>query len=137
LATVAEEYGAPATFIRRANEVNLEMSKYVVDRVQADNDGSLQGKKVLVVGVAYKRNVADVRETAAELVIKHLRGRGAVVSWHDSLVEIWKEERSSPLYGADISILITKHDSVSVAEIMNSAPYVFDTTGTLNARFGL
>jgi len=137
LATVAEEYGAPATFIRRANEVNLEMSKYVVDRVQADNDGSLQGKKVLVVGVAYKRNVADVRETAAELVIKHLRDRGAVVSWHDSLVEIWKEERSSPLYGADISILITKHDSVSVAEIMNSAPYVFDTTGTLNAKFGL
>jgi UDP-N-acetyl-D-glucosamine dehydrogenase len=50
LAAVAEEHGAPATFIRRANEVNLEMSKYVVDRVQADNGGSLQNKSVLVVG---------------------------------------------------------------------------------------
>jgi UDP-N-acetyl-D-glucosamine dehydrogenase len=65
LAAVAEEHGAPATFIRRANAVNLEMSKYVVDRVQSDNDGSLKGKSVLVVGVAYKPNVADVRETAA------------------------------------------------------------------------
>ncbi len=52
LAAIAEEYGAPATFIRRANEVNLEMSEYIVNRVQADNDGSLQGKSVLVIGVA-------------------------------------------------------------------------------------
>jgi len=69
LAAVAEEHGAPATFIRRANEVNLEMSRYVVDRVVADNGGSLAGKSVLVVGVAYKPNVADVRETAEEVVI--------------------------------------------------------------------
>ena len=69
LAAIAEEHGAPATFIRRANEVNLEMSKYIVNRVAADNGENLQGKSVLVVGVAYKPNVADVRETAAELVI--------------------------------------------------------------------
>jgi UDP-N-acetyl-D-glucosamine dehydrogenase len=54
LATVAEEYGAPATFIRRANEVNLEMSEYIVRRIAEDNGGNLQGKNVLVVGVAYK-----------------------------------------------------------------------------------
>jgi UDP-N-acetyl-D-glucosamine dehydrogenase len=92
LAAVAEEHGAPATFIRRANEVNLEMSKYVVDRVEADNGGSVAGKTVLVVGVAYKPNVADVRETAAELVIEHLRDRGAVVSWHDDVVGSWNGE---------------------------------------------
>ena len=50
LAAVAEDKGVPATFIRRANEVNLEMSKYIVDRVEADSGGSLQGKSVLVVG---------------------------------------------------------------------------------------
>jgi UDP-N-acetyl-D-glucosamine dehydrogenase len=72
LAAVAEEHGAPATFIRRANEVNLEMSEYIVRRVAEDNEGNLQGKNVLVIGVAYKPNVADVRETAAELVIQHL-----------------------------------------------------------------
>ena len=50
LAAAAEEHGAPATFIRRANEVNLEMSEYIVRRVAADNGGNLQGKSVLVVG---------------------------------------------------------------------------------------
>jgi UDP-N-acetyl-D-glucosamine dehydrogenase len=131
LAAVAEERGVPATFIRRANEVNLEMSKYIVDRVEADNGGSLQGKSVLVVGVAYKPNVADVRETASELVIEHLRSRGASVAWHDDVVGTWHGEKSSDLSGADISIVITKHDVVDTRKIMASAPYVFDTTGKL------
>jgi len=137
LAAVAEEHGAPATFIRRANDVNLEMSKYVVDRVQADNGGSLHGKSVLVVGVAYKPNVADVRETAAELVIEHLRNRGAVVSWHDDVVGSWHGETSSPLSGADITVVITKHDAVGEREILASAPYVFDTTGKVAGAKGL
>ncbi len=137
LAAAAEENGAPATFIRRANEVNLEMSEYIVNRVQADNNGSLQGKSVLIVGVAYKPNVADVRETAAELVIKHLRDRGAVVSWHDEVVGTWHEEISSPLSGADISIVITKHDVASIRDILASAPYVFDTTGRVPGAKGL
>jgi UDP-N-acetyl-D-glucosamine dehydrogenase len=137
LAAVAEEHGAPATFIRRANDVNLEMSKYVVDRVQADNGGSLQGKSVLVVGVAYKPNVADVRETAAELVIEHLRSRGAVVSWHDDVVSTWRGESSAPLAGADIAIVVTKHDAVDEKAIVASAPYVFDTTGKIKGVKGL
>ena len=137
LAAVAEEHGAPATFIRRANDVNLEMSKYVVDRVQADNGGSLQGKSVLVVGVAYKPNVADVRETAAELVIEHLRNHGAVVSWHDEVVGTWHGESSAPLSGADIAIVVTKHDSVDEKAIVASAPYVFDTTGKITGVKGL
>ena len=137
LAAVAEEHGAPATFIRRANEVNLEMSRYVVDRVQADNGESLQGKAVLVVGVAYKPNVADVRETAAELVIEHLRNRGAVVTWHDDVVGTWRSESSAPLVGADIAIVVTKHDSVDEKAIVASAPYVFDTTGKIKGVKGL
>jgi UDP-N-acetyl-D-glucosamine dehydrogenase len=137
LATAAEEHGAPATFIRRANEVNLEMSEYIVRRVAEDIGGNLQGKSVLVVGVAYKPNVADVRETAAELVIEHLRSKGAVVSWHDELVGNWKGESSAPLHGADISVVVTKHDSVDEKKIMTSAPYVFDTTGKVKGAKGL
>jgi UDP-N-acetyl-D-glucosamine dehydrogenase len=137
LAAVAEEHGAPATFIRRANEVNLEMSKYVVDRVVADNGGSLAGKSILVVGVAYKPNVADVRETAAELVIEHLRQRGAVVSWHDDLVGSWNGGSSAPLSGADIAVVVTKHDDVKVQDILRSATYVFDTTGKVPGAKGL
>ncbi len=137
LAAVAEEHGAPATFIRRANEVNLEMSEYIVRRVAADNGGNLQGKSVLVVGVAYKPNVADVRETAAELVIEHLRSNGAVVSWHDDVVGNWKGENSAPLQGADIAVVVTKHDSVDEKKILSSAPYVFDTTGKVKGATGL
>ncbi len=137
LAAVAEEHGAPATFIRRANEVNLEMSEYIVRRVAEDNGGSLKGKNILVVGVAYKPNVADVRETAAELVIEHLRSQGAVVSWHDDVVGNWKGESSSPLQGADIAVVVTKHDSVDEEKILASAPYVFDTTGKVKGVNGL
>jgi UDP-N-acetyl-D-glucosamine dehydrogenase len=137
LAAVAEEHGAPATFIRRANEVNLEMSKYVADRIQVENGGTLEGKSVLVVGVAYKPNVADVRETAAEPVIEHLRARGAVVSWHDEVVGTWKGATSSPLAGAEISVVVTKHDSVKEADVIASAPYVFDTTGKIKGVHGL
>lgn len=137
LAAVAEEHGAPATFIRRANEVNFEMSQYIVRRIAADNCGNLRGKSVLVVGVAYKPNVADVRETAAELVIKHLRNQGAVVSWHDEVVGIWKGENSAPLEGADIAVVVTKHDSVDAKKILACAPYVFDTTGKVSSPHGL
>jgi UDP-N-acetyl-D-glucosamine dehydrogenase len=137
LAAVAEEHGAPATFIRRANEVNLDMSKYIVNRIAADNRGNLRGKSVLVVGIAYKPNVADVRETAAELVIEHLRSQGAIVSWHDDVVGNWKGESSAPLQGADISVVVTKHDSVDEKKILASAPYVFDTTGKVEGARGL
>lgn len=137
LAAIAEEHGAPATFIRRANEVNIEMSRYIVNRVKADHGGTLSEKSVLVVGVAYKPNVADVRETAAELVIEHLRNEGAVVSWHDDVVGNWNGESSAPLTGADISIVVTKHSSVDAKKILESAPYVFDTTGKVEGAKGL
>jgi UDP-N-acetyl-D-glucosamine dehydrogenase len=129
LAAKAEELGVPATFIRHANEVNLSMARYVVERVIQDNGGTIAGKNVLIVGVAYKPNVSDVRETAAELVIEHCRANGAVVTWHDELVKNWNGESSQDLSGADISIVLTKHDSVSAEHIKKSAPYVFDTTG--------
>ena len=130
LAHVAEQLGAPSTFIERANEVNLEMPLYIVDRVEADNGGSLKGKKVVVVGVAYKPNVADVRETPAEIVIDELRKRGADVTWHDDVVGSWRGESSAALSG-DIAIVVTLHASVDVAKVLASAPYVFDTTGKI------
>jgi UDP-N-acetyl-D-glucosamine dehydrogenase len=132
LAAKAEELGAPATFIRHANDVNINMAEYVVDRVIKDNNGWIEGKNILIVGVAYKPNVADVRETAAEFVIEHCRAKGALVTWHDELVKTWNGESSSSLSGADITIVLTKHDSVNLDAIRNSAPYVFDTTGKVD-----
>jgi len=131
LAEVAELHDVPASFIRRANEVNREMSEYIVKRIESENAPGLAGKNVLIVGVAYKPNVADTRETTAELVIEQLRARGANVTWHDELVSEWKNEHTSPLEGADITIVLTKHDVDSQTSILNSAPYVFDTTGAV------
>ena len=135
LAHTAAELGVPATFIERANEVNLEMAQYVVDRVKTDNGGSLAGKSVQVVGVAYKPNVADVRETPAEPVIEELKKAGAVVTWSDDLVANWMGQISTPLGGADIAVVVTLHAVTDAQKVLESAPYVFDTTGkVLGAR---
>jgi UDP-N-acetyl-D-glucosamine dehydrogenase len=137
LADVAEKAGVKATFIQRANEVNLDMPKYIAGRVEKDNGGSLKGKKVLVVGVAYKPNVADTRETPAELLINALEKLGAVVTWNDPVVGSWHGKDSVALSGADIAVVVTKHDVVPVAEILKSAPYVFDTTGKVKGAVQL
>jgi len=137
LAHVAEGLGVPATFIERANEVNLEMPKYVVSRVAADNGGSLKGKNVQVIGVAYKPNVADTRETPAELVIEELKRQGAIVTWHDAVVGSWNGEESTTLGGSEIAIVVTLHDAVDKKAVVASAPYVFDTTGKLTGAKGL
>ncbi len=137
LADVAEKAGVTATFIQRANEVNLEMPKYIAGRVAKDNGGSLKGKKVLVVGVAYKPNVADTRETPAELLIDALEDLGAVVSWNDPVVGSWHGNESAGLNGAEIAVVVTKHDAVSAEDILKSAPYVFDTTGKVKGAVQL
>jgi UDP-N-acetyl-D-glucosamine dehydrogenase len=120
-----------------ANKVNLDMAKYVVSRVKSDHSGSIQGKRVQVIGVAYKPNVADTRETPASLIVKELKYEGAIVSWHDPIVGKWNKGESSPLGNADIAIVITKHDSIDDAEILQSSHYVFDTTGKIQGAKSL
>ena len=132
LASVAEAAGVPATFIRRANEVNMKMPAYVVSRVKADL-GGLRGKSILLVGVSYKTNVADTRETPAALILNELVREGAVVSWHDPLVDIWRGEVSSALTpkSVDAAIVVTKHDAINAKDILLCANYVFDCTGKI------
>jgi UDP-N-acetyl-D-glucosamine dehydrogenase len=136
LAYVANEVGVPATFIKRANEVNLAMPAYVVKRVIAGAGGSVKGKSVVVVGVSYKANVADTRETPAASIIDLLRQAGATVSWHDPLVGGWRGEASSDLEVCDVAVVVTKHDVISVADIKKSS-YVFDCTGSISGADGI
>jgi UDP-N-acetyl-D-glucosamine dehydrogenase len=133
---VANQVGVPATFIKRANEVNLAMPAYVVKRVITGNGGSIKGKKVVVIGVSYKSNVADTRETPAAAVIDLLREQGATVTWHDDLVVNWRGETSSPIAGADIAVVVTKHDGVDLTAI-NACGYVFDCTGQIAGVDGI
>jgi UDP-N-acetyl-D-glucosamine dehydrogenase len=136
LAYVAEGVGVPATFIKYANEVNLGMSTHVVSRVVSDV-GNLKGKKVVVVGLAYKANISDTRETPAALIISELEKLGANVSWHDPVVGTWNKQSSADLKGFDVAIVVTKHDVVSEVDIKCGAAYVFDCTGTIKGVAGL
>ena len=136
LAHVANEVGVPATFIKRANEVNLAMPAYVVKRVIAGAGGSVKGKSVVLVGVSYKANVADTRETPAASIIDLLRQAGAAVTWHDPLVGSWRGEESSELGVFDVAVVVTKHDVVSISDIKKSS-YVFDCTGSITGADGI
>ena len=136
LAYVANEVGVPATFIKRANEVNLAMPAYVVKRVIAGAGGSVKGKSVVLVGVSYKANVADTRETPAASIIDLLRQAGAAVTWHDPLVGRWRGEESSELGVFDVAVVVTKHDVVSISDIKKSS-YVFDCTGSITGADGI
>ena len=135
LAHVANQVGVPATFIKRANEVNLAMPAYVVKQVIAGSGGSIKGKNIVVVGVSYKSNVADTRETPAAAVIDLLRENGSTVTWHDDLVGTWRGETSAPISG-DIAVVVTRHDAVDLKAIANCG-YVFDCTGTIAGADGI
>jgi len=136
LAHVANQVGVPATFIKRANEVNLAMPAYVVKRVIAGFGASIAGKSVLVLGVSYKANVADTRETPAAAVIDLLREQGANVVWHDDLVGDWRGESSAPIAANDIAVVVTRHEGISDVAIKASG-YVFDCTGTVPGVDGI
>jgi UDP-N-acetyl-D-glucosamine dehydrogenase len=136
LAHVANQVGVPATFIKRANEVNLAMPAYVVKRVVAGSGGSIKDKNVVVVGVSYKSNVADTRETPAAAVIDLLREQGAKVTWNDDLVVNWRGESSTPIADADIAVVVTNHDGVDL-EAVKGCGYVFDCTGQISGVDGI
>ena len=141
LAYVANQVGVPATFIKRANEVNLAMPAYVVSRVIAGMSGSVKGKSVVVVGVSYKSDVADTRETPAAAIIDLLREAGASVVWHDSLVGSWRGENSVSITdagagGFDVAVVVTRHAGVTDEAIKQSG-YVFDCTGTVTGADGI
>jgi UDP-N-acetyl-D-glucosamine dehydrogenase len=128
LAEAARAVGAPSRFIELADEINLGMPTYFVGRASEMLSG-LKDKKVLVVGVSYKPNVADVRETPVEDLINGLKKSGAVVSWHDDLVKSWNGESSVALGSAyDLAILATPHDYLDLS-LLGSVP-VLNTRGS-------
>jgi UDP-N-acetyl-D-glucosamine dehydrogenase len=128
LAEAARDAGAPVRFIELADEINLAMPTYFVGRA-SEMLGGLKDKKVLVIGVSYKPNVADIRETPVEALISGLKKSGAVVSWHDDLVKSWNGESSVPLgSGFDLAILATPHEYLDLS-LLGSTP-LLNTRGS-------
>ena len=123
LADKAIELGVPNRFIDLADRINLEVPGYFVSRAE-EKLGGLKGKKVWVVGVSYKPNVADVRETPVAALIIGLRKKSAEVSWHDDLVKEWNGEKSIPLSdNYDLVIIATCHDYIDLTKL-GSVPVI-------------
>jgi UDP-N-acetyl-D-glucosamine dehydrogenase len=128
LASAAKEAGAPTRFIELADQINLEMPNYFVGRAN-EILGGLKGKNVLVIGVAYKPNVADVRETPVAALITGLENSGASVSWHDDLVKSWNNQSSAPITDQyDLAIIATPHDYIQLSRLGNTP--VLNTRGS-------
>jgi UDP-N-acetyl-D-glucosamine dehydrogenase len=127
LVAKAEELGAPTRFIDLANDVNRSLASYFTG-IAAGILGGLQNKKILVVGVAYKPDVSDVRETPAKELIAELRSKGAEVAWHDDLVKEWNGEKSAPLSpNYDLVVLVNPHSGTDLS-VLSSAK-VLNTRG--------
>ena len=110
LSHVANQIGVPSKFIELATKVNDEMPKYFVKRAR-EILGKLKNKKILVLGVSYKPNISDIRETPVKALIDELRNKGAEVWWHDEIVKKWRGEKSSKLTDKyDLAIVATTHD---------------------------
>ncbi len=133
-------------FIDLASEINRGMPEHVIERLVLmlnEREKPLKGTRVLVLGVAYKKNTADTRESPALDVMLLLRERGAVLSYHDPYVPALELEGETvphvpldaeTLRGHDVALILTNHDGVDYELVCREAPLVFDTR---NATKGL
>lgn len=134
-----KQFGGAAKFIELARDVNDAMPAYCVTRVQDllnDRERAIKGSRILVIGVAYKNDISDMRESPALRVIEGLLARGALVEFHDPHVESIRVSGQTltnvPLdddrvRAADCVLVLTAHSAVDYADLASKAALVFDT----------
>jgi UDP-N-acetyl-D-glucosamine dehydrogenase len=142
----AREHGISTRFIELAGEVNVQMPRYVVGKLQEalnEHGKPIKGAKILVLGVAYKKNVDDARESPAFVIIDQLLEMGAELTYHDPHVAALPETRRWPhlptlesvpldagrLAAQDAVLIITDHADVDYEQGAREAPLVVDTRG--------
>lgn len=129
LSSKATEIGSPTSFIDLADKINKNVPQYLVARAERITHG-LKGKKIIVIGVSYKPNVADTRETPVESLISRLQENEAQVFWHDDLVKQWKGESSTELSdNFDLAVIATPHDYLDLS-VLGNVP-ILDTRGSI------
>jgi UDP-N-acetyl-D-glucosamine dehydrogenase len=143
LTWAARKLGVNTRFIELAGEVNTAMPARVVERVtEALNDCKkpLRGSRVCILGVAYKKDVDDPRESPAFPILEQLRQRGAIVSYHDPLIPTLPPMRHHPglrldsqplsepfLRSLDCVVVVTDHSNIDYERVVRLAPVVVDT----------
>ncbi len=144
LAWKARVNGFNPRFIELASDVNAQMPEFVVRKAQAvlnERGKPLKGSRILILGVTYKKNVADIRESPALEIIELLEKGGAVVSYCDPFVPelaLGHKSRCSvsldaPDQKPDLAILVTDHDRFDRQEIVSRFPLILDTRHALPA----
>ncbi len=137
---VRAELKHPFRFVELAQEINSRMPGYIVDRAaELLNTAAkpLNGAKVLLLGVTYKKDIADQRESPARPIAHRLLQRGAVLSYHDPYVESWQVDgrdiprAAAPTAAADLTILLQAHTAYDLADIAAKARLLFDTRGKI------
>jgi UDP-N-acetyl-D-glucosamine dehydrogenase len=134
----AREHGMAAEFVEVADSINREMPKYVAERAFKIVEGTNSKPRILILGVAYKPGVADVRETPASDLRRELLDLGAEVRWHDPLVVSW--ENSSPTeieWDCDLAILATNQPGMNVQSLLSRGTPVLDCTNSLGPATGV
>ena len=134
----ARDNGSAASFVESADSINHAMPKYVAQRALGLVDSSTKNPKVLILGVAYKTGVGDVRETPASELRNHLIALGAAVAWHDPLVPTWEGSKSVDLnWQCDVVILATKQPGMDFAQLIARGVLILDCTNSLRNLGGV
>ena len=134
----ARQNGGKAAFVESADSINHEMPKYVAERALSMVDKSINNPRVLILGVAYKPGVGDVRETPVSELRDYLKAQGADVEWHDPLVPVW--EGSNPVdldWECDVAILATKQPGMNFDRIIDRGVVILDCTNSLTGQAGV
>jgi UDP-N-acetyl-D-glucosamine dehydrogenase len=136
LAFSAEQVGLEANFINLANQVNFSTPRKLANRIRIELGGDLSGKRIQLVGITYKPNVSDLRESPALELIKELKSLGAQVFWLDPYIEIYDGEKSQALDpNIDLGLIIIPHDGVDLTIWKESNTKVLDLSAN-SRNFG-
>ncbi len=142
----AREYDFHTEFIELAGKVNESMPYHVLERISKalnSRQKALSGSTVLVMGVAYKSDIGDLRESPAIKVVSLLRDRGAAVVYHDPYVDEFivdgvpverVELSEQACRDCDVTVIITSHSNVDYEMVVSSAELILDTRNVLKAH---
>lgn len=148
LASKAKEYDFSTRFIELAGEINTRMPHHVVSRIMETLDSrgkNLKGAKVLILGVAYKKDIADTRESPALKVLQLLHEKGAVINYNDpyiASIPLGKKTLKSVelnhenLSRADCTVIATAHTQYDIKKIVKMSKLVFDCRGVTQGLSG-
>ena len=134
----ARQNGSKAEFVESAASINHAMPKYVAQRALSLVDPSINNPSVLILGVAYKPGVGDVRETPVSELRDNLLSLGATVAWHDPLVPTWEGSKSVDLnWQCDVAILATKQPGMDLSQLIKAGAPILDCTNSMAGQSGV